>query len=292
VLSSVENVIEALRHREVVSVPRGELFLGRDFLNRHFPDLAGNYPDQLLAAARRLSLAAVGIDLNIESSKGDLEAERFGTLEEFFGIGCIDGPFSHLVRARGFVGAMIASKKDPQLFAAIVDRQLGEMEISVELASKNRLRAVALADDIAGKNGLLFSPQYFGETILPAYRMMAAMIKAQGLFAFIHSDGDMGSAIRFLAEAGFDCIHPVDMQGGLSLRELTAQFRENISFMGHVDLIAWDEKRILEEVTSAEEQYRGTGGLILGSAGGISLEVPDEALAALYPLIGKGESRE
>ena len=282
-------VVKALQHRKVASLPRGELFVGADFLDRYFPQLSGDYPGQLKAAARRLGLAAIGVDLNADSSYALLTTGGYGAIETYFGIGCINGPFSRLIEAEGFVGAMLSTRRKPDLFLDLAGRQLGEMERSARLARENGLRAIALTDDIAGKNGLLFSPTYFNDTILPVYRDMAAMIKAKGLFAFLHSDGDMRNVIDPLIEAGFDCIHPVDGQGGLDLYELKKEFEGRVSFMGHVDLMAWDKARIMREVDAAEKAFGAHGGLVLGSAGGISLGVSEDALSALYPLAPEGE---
>jgi hypothetical protein len=286
-----EIVVKTLQHRKAVPLPRGELFVGADFLDRYFPQLAGDYPRQLEAAARRFGLAAIGVDLNVDGYYSFLTTGGYGVLEAYFGIGCINGPFSRLIEAHGFVGAMLSTRKKSGLFIDLAGRQLGEMERSVRLAHENGLRAMALTDDIAGKNGLLFSPTYFSDTILPVYRDMAAMIKAQGLFAFLHSDGDTRNVIDPLIDAGFDCIHPVDGQGGLDLYELKKEFEERVAFMGHIDLMAWDKARITREVDDAEKAFGTNGGLVLGSAGGISLRVPEDALSALYPPVPEGELR-
>lgn len=209
----------------------------------------------------------------------------------YFGIGCIDGPFSRLLAQEGFVDAMISTKKRPALFSDIADRQLTEMEEYLETACDNGLRAIAVADDIAGKNGLLFSPDYFARSVLPAYQAIAALVKSRGLYAFLHSDGDMRSVIWSLVDAGFVCLHPVDAQGGLNLYELKEEFSGRVSFMGHLDLMSWDEERILHEIRHAESAFGASGGLILGSAGGISLDMPEAALEALYPAMKEGEHR-
>jgi hypothetical protein len=287
-----EIVVRALQHREVASLPRGELFVGTDFLDRYFPQLSGDYPEQLKAVAHRLGLAAIGADLNREKSYSLLTTGGYRGLEAYFAIGCINGPFSRLIEREGFVGGMLSTRKKPSLFVELARHQLREMERLVRLARENGLKAIALADDIAGKNGLLFSPAYFTDTVLPVYRDMAAMITAQGLFAFLHSDGDMRGVIDPLIDAGFDCIHPVDGQGGLDLYELKKEFVGRVSFMGHIDLMAWDRARIVSEVGAAGKAFGPTGGLVLGSAGGISLDVSEDALSALYPLATRGESGE
>jgi hypothetical protein len=74
----------------------------------------------------------------------------------------------------------------------------------------------------------------------------------------------------------------VDVQGGLDLYALREEFHERVTFMGHVDVMTWDAERITAEVVRAEKAF-GKGGLILGSMGGISLDVKSEVLRALYP---------
>jgi hypothetical protein len=139
-----------------------------------------------------------------------------------------------------------------------------------------------LADDIAGNNGLLFSLRYFNDVVLPVYSRLAAIIKSAGLYAFIHSDGDMRKIIDLISEAGYDCLHPIDAQAGLDLPALQKEFGEKISFMGHIDMLGWDEKRIHDEIGLAEERSKNAG-LILGSTGGISMGIPEDKLCLLYP---------
>ncbi len=52
--------------------------------------------------------------------------------------------------------------------------------------------------------------------------------------------------------------------------------------MGHIDLLAWNEDRITQEIRRAEKEFKN-GGLILGSAGGLSMETAEDKLSLLYP---------
>ena len=61
-----ESVVGALIRRGAGPLPRGELFLARDFLDNAFPGLRGDYVGQLDQAVRVLGLSAVGIDLDEE----------------------------------------------------------------------------------------------------------------------------------------------------------------------------------------------------------------------------------
>ena len=151
-----------------------------------------------------------------------------------------------------------------------------------EYARENGMSAIALADDIAGNRGLLFSHDVFAGTFLPCYERVAEIIKTHGLYAFFHADGDTRKVIDPVARAGYDCIHPVDGQAGMDLYELSRDFGEHISFMGHMDTMAWDGRRVAVEVERAEAGFK-EGGLILGSSGGISWTTITPGVVALYP---------
>ena len=278
----VEAVINALNHRHMDFLPRGELFIGSDFLDHYFPGQKGELIKQLQQAAPSLGLSLVGVELNSEKSRLLLSDNSYKELQKYFIAGYVNGPISRLIEKHGFKKAMLSTRNDPSLFSGISTELTKEMENTARLARANGFSAIVLADDIAGKNGLLFSSRYFIDTVLPVYRQIAGVIKAEGLYAFIHSDGDMRKVIDLIAEAGYDCLHPVDAQAGLDLPALQKEFGEKINFMGHLDILGWDETRISSEIKLAEENSLN-GGLILGSTGGLSMGISEDKLCLLYP---------
>jgi uroporphyrinogen decarboxylase len=203
-------------------------------------------------------------------------------LEEYFTIGCINGPVSSLIKDHGFFNAMLSVKNDPSLFSGVATKLLRDIKKKAKLARANGFKAIAIADDIAGNKGLLFPLSFFADAVLPVYREIAEMVKENGLFTFFHSDGDMKKVVEFLIEAGYDCIHPVDAQAGLNLYGLKKAFGESVSFMGHIDIMAWKEEQIGQEIKLAEHSFK-KGGLILGSTCGISTTTVNDKLGLLYP---------
>jgi hypothetical protein len=278
----VETIANVLNHRHVNVLPRGELFIGNDFLDHYFPGYRGEIIEQLQLAAQSLGLSLVGVELNSEKSRLLLSGNSCKELQEYFLTGYINGPISRLIEKYGFKKAVLSTKNDPSLFINVSAELVKDVENKARLAHANGFSAIVLADDIAGKNGLLFSPRYFIDTVLPVYRKIAGAIKTEGLYAFIHSDGDMRKVIDLLAEAGYDCLHPVDAQAGIDLPALQKEFGEKITFMGHIDVLGWDETRINSEIKLAEETSVN-GGLILGSTGGISMDISEDKLCLLYP---------
>ena len=277
----IQSVIDALRHSNRGTVPRGELFISRAFLDHYFGRHASTYSRKLAAAAQSMGPSLVGIDLNDASSQHGAPRDELEELAPFFAVGYVDGPMERLIEAYGFTAAMKSLKKEPSLFSSLASDVLREVEEAAEAGRRGGLSALAIADDIAGNRGLLFSPDYFVEAVCPVYRDMARIISEHRLSPFFHSDGDIRKIIGPLIEAGYQCIHPVDAGGGLDIYDLRAQFGNTISFMGHLDIMTWDVARIKAEKARAESSF-AKGGLILGSMGGLSMEVRPDALAALY----------
>ena len=263
-------------------LPRGELFL-EDFVNKYYPDPAKeSYPKRLEQAARDLGLSLVGVDLNQGWSRSLLAGKEYLPLKDFFTVGFINGPVARLVEERGFRDAMLSLRSKPTLFTESAANFLSDVRDLVEKAAQNGMSGIALADDIAGSNGLLFSPRLFHDLVLPVYREFAGIVKEKGLATFLHSDGDMRLIIDAIIDAGYECLHPIDAGAGQSSGELKKTYGHRLSFMGNIDLLAWDASRISDEIRLAEKEFV-SGGLILGSTGGIPADLPQDRLRALYP---------
>ena len=281
-MNNRENVVAALRYQSLSRLPRGELFFSRKFLDVFFPEFQGDYVGQVASAAQLLGLSVVGVDLNEEWSRSLLRKGHYGRLREYFTVGYINGPVFRTIAQLGFRQAMVCIKKNKQTLFDVTSILLKDVEEKCRLARKNDLSAVLLADDIAGNRGLLFSYNDFATAILPLYRQIAGTIRSNGLHAFFHSDGATKAIIEPLIGAGYDCIHPIDNQAGLNLYELKNTFENMVSFMGHIDIITWNDECIAQEVNNAEKMFK-KGGLILGSTCGLSMKTVSNKLSALYP---------
>ncbi|MDD5006908.1 MAG: uroporphyrinogen decarboxylase family protein [Syntrophorhabdaceae bacterium] len=271
-------------------LPKGELFLPIDLLDSYFPEQKGEHVKQLASVARLFGLSLLGADLGEERLYPLLVEKRFRELDQFFTVGCIEGPVSHMIGHLGFYEAMTSIRKNPHRLAELTVPLIKDIKKKCLLARDNGFCAVAVADDIAANSGLLFSHADFVDIALSLYRQIAQAVKSAGLLLFFHSDGNIRGIIRFLIEEGYDCIHPVDAQAGMYLYEMKQNFGKEVSFMGHIDIAAWNPKRISAEIARAEGEFRN-GGLILGSSCGIASDVSDEAVAILYPDIKNRRGR-
>ncbi len=280
---SSDLVQKVLRHDRAERLPRGELFVDAAFTARYAGAAGDDEATRLAEAARLLGLDLVGVDLN---RGGAREALAEGALRrlasEFFSVACINGPFTRLVARLGFREAMLVLKTHPDLLAQAASALAREMDDLLPDLARNGFRGIAVTDDIAGAQGPFFSPRSFGELLGPSYAALCGRLHREKISAFYHSDGQMRSIVPYLLDAGFDCLHPVEAQAGMDLYRLRDDFGGRICFMGHVEIMSRSPEQIRREIDRAEEVFR-CGGLIIGSATGISLESAGPGLAALYP---------
>ncbi len=91
------------------------------------------------------------------------------------------------------------------------------------------------ADDMAGQNGLLFSPETYRRLIKPRHVRLFAAIKkaAPQVKVFFHSCGAIRPLIPDLIEAGVDILNPVQFSArGMDLFELKRNFGKDLVFWG------------------------------------------------------------
>jgi uroporphyrinogen-III decarboxylase len=281
-MDRIETVIAALNHYESSRLPRGELFISREFFDRHFLNAKGSHIEQLKAACESLELDLIGIDMNEDSFIPSLSRKEYRKLKGFFTVGCLEGPFSLITRLKGFEEAMLDLKMHQSTYAMVTSMLIKKLRDIISLVLENSFMGIAILDDIAGNQGLMMSLMDFKNLLYPFYKKAAKIIKEHGLYTFFHSDGNICSILHHIVDAGFDCLHCIDAQAGMDLYELREVCGRDIAFMGHVDILAWNEDRIRFEIERAEKKF-SRGGLILGSSCGISTEIPLNNISALYP---------
>ncbi len=133
-------------------------------------------------------------------------------------IWSVSGPLGRVEAKHGVLETLRMSAAEPARLAAALDRELHAALDEVRRASDLAVRAVLVADDLAGAEGPLVSPDYAIEALLPCYRRLADEAVASGTLPLFHSDGDIRTFLPSLARAGYVGVHA----GGLALDRLDA----------------------------------------------------------------------
>jgi hypothetical protein len=105
-----------------------------------------------------------------------------------------------------------------------IDRRAArKLEHGLDTARRLRdlgIEAVFTASDIADNRGLFFNPEQMERFILFYLRRWAAAVKAMGLYAILHTDGDVGACLEDLAESGLDALQAIDPVAGMEIHEV------------------------------------------------------------------------
>ena len=147
--------------------------------------------------------------------------------------------FQDACAAFGMETALMNMVANPEIFQAvdakIVDFYLKANEIFYE-ATKGRLNAVLIGNDMGSQRGLILSPQMVREFVLPGAKKLTEQAHQYGVKVIYHSCGSIADIIPDLIEIGVDAIHPIQAAAAnMDAASLKARFSGQVSFCGGVD---------------------------------------------------------
>jgi uroporphyrinogen decarboxylase len=145
------------------------------------------------------------------------------------------------------------------------------------------------ADDLAGQNSLLMSPETYRTLIKPRHRRLFSFVKGLApVKLFFHSCGAVRPLIGDLIDAGIDILNPVQISSaGMDLRELKQEFGQDLVFWGG----GVDTQRLLgtgtpAEITAHVRRNIGAlapdGGFVFAAVHDIQADVPPENVMAMW----------
>ena len=189
----------------------------------------------------------------------------------------------------GMQTALMNMIANPEIYKAvddkIVDFYLKANEIFYE-ATKGRLNAVLIGNDMGSQRGPMISPAMAEEFVMPGCRKLVEQAHSYGLKVIYHSCGSIVEIIPKLIEAGVDAIHPIQaLAAGMDARNLKEKFDGQISFCGGVDTQNLLVKGTPEEVKAKVKELRETfptGLIISPSHEAIMPDIPPTNVKALF----------
>lgn len=152
-------------------------------------------------------------------------------------------------------------------------------------ATKGRLNAILIGDDMGSQRGLMISPAMVKEFVVPGAKRLIDLAHSYGVKVIYHSCGSIVDAIPMLIEAGADVIHPIQaLAAGMQPENLKAKFGGQVSFCGGVDTQQLLPHGTSEDVKAKVRELRGifpTGLIISPSHEALQADVPPENVKAM-----------
>jgi uroporphyrinogen decarboxylase len=162
---------------------------------------------------------------------------------------------------------------------SVLDDGLADAAIVCDLG----VDVAVTASDIADNRGPFFNPEQLDRLIFPCLREWAEGIRRFGMFAVLHTDGNVQPCLEGIATSGIHAMQAVDPTAGMSMRRTLDQVRGRICLCGNVDCA-------LLLTGTPETVYRGTAdllaecadtGFVLGTSNAVAAETPVENYRAM-----------
>ena len=197
--------------------------------------------------------------------------------------------FQDACAAFGMESALVKMALEPEMFRAVIDRIIGFYLKANEIfynATKGKLHAVLIGNDLGSQTGLMISPTAIREFVLPGTKKLVQQAKSYGLKVIHHSCGAIADIIDDLIECGVDAIHPIQaLAKGMDPSGLKARHGDRVSFCGGVDaqdlLINGTVEQVKEKVKELNRIFP-TGLIISPSHEAILPDTKPENIKALF----------
>ncbi len=214
------------------------------------------------------------IDLVLEQVGG-----RLSVHSELF------SPFTQLMELFGYQQALMYLLDEPQRVEAILEAYTaGAADLGVRQARRG-VDAVLISSAFAG--GGFISPRQYQQFVLPYETEVVRRIKAEGVFVYTHTCGDIGDRLELMADSEIDGIDTLDPPplGSVDLADAKKRVGDRLFFKGNVDPVHTLLEATPEQVYRDALHRLKTGspgsGYILSSACSVSPRVAPENLQML-----------
>ena len=137
--------------------------------------------------------------------------------------------------------------------------------------------AVFTASDIADNSGPFFNPAQMERWIYPFLRRWAESVHSLGMFAILHSDGNLMPYLDRLASSGVDAIQAIDPVAGMDITEAMKLAAGRVCLCGNIDcglLLAGTPDQVFESTQRLLAACGSRGGFVLGASNAVQPETP------------------
>jgi len=147
-----------------------------------------------------------------------------------------------LWRIIGLENVMIWIGLYPDEVGRFVDR-IGEFALGIAKAqiraASGLLDGMVVWGDVAYKNDLFFSPDYWRRHFKPVVQALVDECHAHGLPVIYHGCGNVQRIFADFIEIGVDAYNPLEAKAGLDVVALRRRYGHKIAFCGNMDVLTW-----------------------------------------------------
>lgn len=150
-------------------------------------------------------------------------------------------------------------------------------------AADGLLDGMVIWGDVAYRNGMLFSPDYWRANFKPIVQEQIRVCHDAGIPVIYHGCGNASLIYQDFIDMGLDSYNPLEAKSGLDVVELRKTWGHQMGFCGNIDALDWAEaplEKLKAQVLRKMNAARG-GGYIVQS----DHSVPSNVSAERYEFV-------
>jgi uroporphyrinogen-III decarboxylase len=207
-------------------------------------------------------------------------------------IGSVDGPVNDAYTYTGMELFVTAIYDAPEIVRQIMDCSAKFSAYIAQVFAENASAPMLfMGEDIAYDTGPIFGPQFIIKQAGPLWRRIREPIREKGFKFLFHSDGRYGELLPIIFdEFGADGLEPIERRGCNDIFEIRREYPDKLLFGNVCCAVTLPEGNVYDvedETLELIERIGPTGGILIGSSGGIENCIPPENAETMYKTVHK-----
>jgi uroporphyrinogen decarboxylase len=222
-------------------------------------------------------------------------------IKRAFQLGRDKGKWCHLTgvesfeETRSLMGdevTLIAMAEDPEWVRDVSHTFTNVMLRNLDAAMATGIEPDGLwiYGDMAYNHATMCSPAMYRDLIWPDHQRLADWAHVHNMKFIYHTDGDINAVMDLYAQAGFDCVQPLEAKAGVDIRQLCPKYGKKLAFFGNINVMTMstnDLAKIEQEIATKFAAGMATNGYIYHSDHSVPPQVSWSTYKAIMQMVGK-----
>jgi len=193
----------------------------------------------------------------------------------------------------GTENLLIAMMEEPEMIMDMFDTYLNRCEVLFQRIwdAGYHFDEISWPDDMGYNGTTFFSPAMYRRMVKPFHARAAKWAHDKGIYARLHSCGDIMALVPDIVDAGLDGLNPLEVKAGVDSLDLKKRFGDKLVLHGGINAVNWkDQDRIIAEIEEKVPALKENGGYIFSSDHSIPNDVSLENMKRIVEAAKKAGS--